>query len=243
MDIALLAALIFLSALLYSSVGHAGASGYLAAMALFSVAPETMKPAALTLNLLVASIASWRYIRAGQFSLSLFWPLALASVPLAFLGGTLMPPDHLYKPIVGAVLLYAAWRFVQPLPDKPLLPRSPPIWLMLIAGAAIGFLSGLTGVGGGIFLSPILVLFAWAPLRQASGVAALFILLNSASGLAGLASQGIVLPEGILWWAVAAVAGALIGTELGSRRLGIPMLRKLLGAVLVIAGLKMVLGV
>ena len=243
MDIALLAVLIFLAALLYSSVGHAGASGYLAAMALFSVAPETMKPAALTLNLLVASIGSWRYIRAGQFSFRLFWPLALASAPLAFIGGSIMPPDQLYKPIVGAVLLYAAWRFIQPLPDKPLLEQPPPIWLMLVVGAAIGFLSGLTGVGGGIFLSPVLVLFAWAPLRQASGVAALFILLNSASGLAGLASQGIALPEGVLWWAGAAVAGALIGTELGSRRLGIPALRKLLGAVLVIAGVKMLFAV
>lgn len=240
-----LAVLIFFAAVLYSSVGHAGASGYLAAMALFGLAPEDMKPAALTLNILVASIATWRYTRAGLFSWKLFWPLALASTPMAFVGGGIMLDARFYQPVVGAVLLYAAWRFFQTLPDKPLLSKPPALPLMLFAGAAIGLLSGLTGVGGGIFLSPILVLFAWAPLRQASGVAAAFILLNSTSGLLGMFSQqGIAaLPDGIYWWATAAVLGGLIGSELGSRRLATPLLRRLLGAVLVVAGLKMILSV
>jgi uncharacterized protein len=240
-DNLLLTVLIFIAALLYASVGHGGASGYLAAMALAGMAPAEMKPAALCLNILVAAIGSWRFLRNGFFNRRLFAHLMLASMPMAFIGGMLQLPAHWYQPLVGAILLYAAWRFVQ----RPALQANeiapPPFWLALTAGGLIGFLSGLTGVGGGIFLSPLLVLLAWSSVRQASGIAAMFILLNSIAGLAGLMTQGAILPSGLIGWAPAAVIGGLIGAELGSRRLAVPALQRLLALVLVIAGLKMII--
>ena len=236
----IIAVFIFAAALLYSSVGHGGASAYLAVMALAGVAPEEMRPAALTLNILVAGIGSWRFLRAGLFDGRLFWPVALASVPLAFLGGTITLPAVLYQPLVGLALLYAAWQFFSdPVPSTRT--ARPHTLAVVLAGAAIGLLSGLTGVGGGIFLSPLLILLAWAPVRQTSGIAACFVLVNSIAGLAGARGAGTSLPEGLALWAVAAVCGGLLGTELGSRRLPPPVLRRLLGLVLAIAGAKMAL--
>lgn len=230
---------IFAAALLYSSVGHAGASGYLAAMALFGVAPETMRPAALILNILVASIASVRFYRAGYFCWPIFWPFAVASVPLAFLGGTLALPGALYKPIVGLALLFAAWRLM----GRPVqaTTRGIAVWVSLLLGAGIGLLSGLTGTGGGIFLGPLLILMGWADVRQASGVSAAFVLVNSVAGVLGVLTQSAGLPDAMVTWAIAAVLGGLIGSELGSRRLGSPALRRLLAVVLVIAGIKLIL--
>jgi uncharacterized membrane protein YfcA len=238
----LLAALIFVAAVLYSSVGHAGASGYLAAMALFSVPPEVMKPTALVLNVLVASIATVRFVRAGRFSWPVFWPLAVVSVPCAFAGGFLVLPGHLYKPLVGCVLVYAAVKSLMRASRKDVgVCRPPPRSGLMLAGAAIGFLSGLTGVGGGIFLSPLLIFLRWADVTSTSGIAAAFILLNSIAGLAGLLTRDPVLPESLSVWAVAAVAGGLIGAEYGSRRLGVPSIQRILALVLLIAGGKMIL--
>jgi uncharacterized membrane protein YfcA len=237
----LLAALILAAALLYSSVGHGGASGYLAAMALFGVAPEVMKPTALALNVLVSLIATIRFYRVGAFSWPLFLPLIVASVPLAYLGGVLTLPPHLYRPVVGIVLLYAAWRFFFTA-SKTDYELAKPSWLVLLAtGGALGFLSGLTGVGGGIFLSPLLLLLRWAPIKTISGISAAFIFANSVAGLLGVLSHSPNLPPALSLWAAAAVIGGLIGAEYGSRRLGNAMIQKLLAAVLVIAGLKMVL--
>jgi uncharacterized membrane protein YfcA len=237
----LLAALILAAALLYSSVGHGGASGYLAAMALFGVAPEVMKPTALALNVLVSLIATIRFYRVGAFSWPLFLPLIVASVPLAYLGGVLTLPPHLYRPVVGIVLLYAAWRFFFTA-SKTDYELVKPSWLLLLAtGGALGFLSGLTGVGGGIFLSPLLLLLRWAPIKTISGISAAFIFANSVAGLLGVLSHSPNLPPALSLWAAAAVIGGLIGAEYGSRRLGNAMIQKLLAAVLVIAGLKMVL--
>jgi uncharacterized membrane protein YfcA len=237
----LLAALILAAALLYSSVGHGGASGYLAAMALFGVAPEVMKPTALALNVLVSLIATIRFYRVGAFSWPLFLPLIVASVPLAYLGGVLTLPPHLYRPVVGIVLLYAAWRFFFTA-SKTDYELAKPSWLVLLAtGGALGFLSGLTGVGGGIFLSPLLLLLRWAPIKTISGISAAFIFANSVAGLLGVLSHSPSLPPALSLWAVAAVIGGLVGAEFGSRRLGNAMIQKLLAAVLVIAGLKMVL--
>jgi uncharacterized membrane protein YfcA len=241
-DIVLLSTLIFAAAVLYSSVGHAGASGYLAAMALFGLAPAEMKPAALALNVLVGGIGAWRYLRAGFFTARVFWPLVLASVPMAFIGGFLELPGEIYKPVVGIVLVYAAWRMFRGAPaaaqEAVHQPRT--VWIVL-SGGAIGLLSGLTGVGGGIFLSPLLIMLGWAGTRQVSGISAAFILLNSIAGLAGAMSRAPQLPDGIAWWAVAAVAGGLIGTELGTRRFGVVTLRRVLALVLVVAGVKMIL--
>jgi uncharacterized protein len=221
-------------------VGHAGASGYLAAMALFGVPPEVMKPTALALNLLVASIASFKFYRAGHFSWRIFWPFAVTSVPLAFVGGGIALPVTVYRPLLGAVLLYSAARFSFGFrgTDEP---RPIPLWAALVLGAVIGLLSGLTGVGGGIFLSPVLLLMRWAPIRTTAAVSATFILANSAAGLAGhLSSVGHLHPM-VLAWAVLAGVGGWIGSELGSRRLPPAILRGLLAAVLVIAGIKLIL--
>lgn len=238
----ILTALILVAALLYSSVGHGGASGYLAAMALIGLSPAVMKPTALTLNILVALIATVKFYRVGAFSWKLFWPFAVASMPLAYLGGSLTLPGHFYKPLVGVILLYAAWRsFHTAHQPRQIEIARPPILLLLLAGAALGFLSGLTGVGGGIFLSPLLLFFRWAEVRVISGIAAAFILVNSIAGLAGVITSAPTLPSALPYWAMAAVVGAFVGTEYGSKRLGNPAIQKLLAVVLAIAGVKMIL--
>ena len=237
----LLTGFILVAALLYSSVGHGGASGYLAAMALLGIAPEEMRPAALTLNILVSGISFVKYYRAGAFSWHLLWPFALASMPLAYLGGSLTLPGHIYKPVVGLVLIFAAWRsFMSASQLQQVVRTTPPTGVLLLAGAGLGFLSGLTGVGGGIFLSPLLLLFRWAEVRVISGIAAAFILVNSIAGLLGVMSNEPSLPAGLPYWAIAAVIGGFVGAEYGSRRLANPTIRKLLAVVLVVAGIKMI---
>jgi len=241
-DALLLALFIFVAALLYSSVGHAGASGYLAAMALFGLAPEVMKPTALVLNLIVATVGTTRYARAGCFAWNVFWPFAVLSVPLAFVGGWMSLPVQAYKMVLGVVLLFAAWRLAfkqsthAPAGQKPI-----PLPPALLLGAAIGWLSGLTGVGGGIFLSPLLLFLGWADVRKTAGVSVAFILVNSASGLLGHVAGVTNVPHSIVWWAPAALVGGLIGSELGSRRLAPMTMRRLLAVVLVVAGVKMLL--
>jgi hypothetical protein len=237
-----LAALIFAAALLYASVGHGGASGYLAALALFGVAPEVMKPTALLLNILVSALAGSSFARAGLFDWKLFWPFALFSVPCAFIGGAIQAPSPVYKTIVGLVLLCAAARFLVDAAAVRTEPaRPPPHGIAFASGSAIGLLSGLTGVGGGIFLTPLLLFAGWADTRRAGAVSAAFILVNSIAGLGGhLASLGQV-PSAIRIWAPAALAGGLIGSRAGSRYLGTPALRRVLAAVLIVAGLKLVL--
>lgn len=239
----LLAVAILLMAALYSSVGHAGASGYLAAMALLAVSPDVMKPTALALNVLVATIASVRFYRAGFFSWRVLLPFAATSVPFAFLGGSLSLPGNVYQKIVGVVLLFAAYRlWVHARAQSEGEVKKLPLVPALAFGAGIGFLSGMTGVGGGIFLSPLLLILGWSETRQTSGVAAAFILVNSVAGLAGHVASVKNIPGEIYLWGIAAVCGALIGTELGRRRLATPTLRRVLSVVLVIAGLKLALG-
>ena len=240
-SIFILAALIFVAAILYSSVGHGGASGYLAAMALFSVAPLEMKPAALTLNIFVASIAVTKYLKAGCFSWKIFWPFALSSIPFAYLGGLILLPNMYYKPIVGIMLIYTAFRFSKDAakPDYKIKNSFMPVVLM--SGAGLGFLSGLIGVGGGIFLSPLLIVLQWEEVKKVSGVAAAFILVNSIAGLLGfISSDSPQFPEGLPIWAVAAVIGGYIGAEYGSKRFGNPTIKHLLSLVLLVAGIKMI---
>lgn len=244
MEAASLAALIFLMALLYSSVGHGGASGYLAAMALFSLAPPVMRPAALCLNVIVAGIAAWRFYGAGWFSWRLFWIFAATSVPCAYLGGTIKLPEIYYRQIVGLVLLYAAyqiWRHARTADaGEAVEVREPHTGVALACGAGLGLLSGLVGVGGGIFLSPLLLMMRWADVRRASGVAALFIVVNSLAGLAGSRAEIARLPTAVFAWGIAALVGGIIGAELGSRRIASTQLRRLLAVVLVVAGLKLI---
>jgi uncharacterized protein len=240
---AVLAALIFIAALLYSSVGHAGASGYLAAMAIMGVAPSVMKPSALALNILVAIIATFKFHRVGAFNWRLFWPLAVTSIPSAFVGGLITLPSHFYKPLVGLVLIYAAARFFFQ-PEKFSSPniRCPARSVLFVSGAALGLLSGLTGVGGGIFLSPLLLFFHWAETKVVCGISATFILVNSIAGLLGVMTKSPALPSALPYWALAAVVGGLVGAEFGSKRLSNPSIQKVLAFVLVIAGVKMIFG-
>jgi uncharacterized protein len=237
-------AIVFVAAAaLYASVGHAGASAYLAVMGLFNFAPAVMKPTALSLNILVAAIATIRFYRAGLFTWSLYWPFAVVSIPAAFLGGAMMLPARWYKIVVGVVLLYAAmWMFRSALRPPTKDSRSPPLWAALVAGVIIGFLSGLTGVGGGIFLSPLLLYMGWSDIRRTSGVAAPFILVNSIAGLLGHLSSLAQIPASIPIWAVAVALGGWLGATYGSRSAPPPVLRQLLSLVLVIAGAKLVLG-
>lgn len=240
---ALIVALLFLAgAALYSSVGHGGASSYLAVMGLFGFAAATMKPTALALNILVSTIATVKFHRAGLFSWRLFWPFAVVSVPTAFAGGAMALPARGYKIVVGVVLLYAAvWMFRSSL--RPVLTRlrEPPMAAALVSGVVIGFLSGLTGVGGGIFLSPLLLYMGWAETRATSAVAAPFILVNSVAGLLGHLSSVAELPSSIPLWGAAVLVGGWVGASYGSKRAPAPVLRQLLAAVLVVAGIKLVL--
>ena len=238
-EISILAGLIFVAAMLYSSVGHAGASGYLAAMALFGLAPDVMKPTALVLNILVASITTVRFYRAGCFSWSRLWPFAIGSIPASFIGGALSLPTEIYKPLVGVVLWIGAARLAWPGKIEPAEPKPVPLGPGVLWGVSIGLLSGLTGTGGGIFLSPLLLFAGWAATRQTGGVSAAFILLNSLAGLAGRLTTMGQLPAALPVWALAATAGGLLGASLGSRRLAPARFRQLLALVLVIAGAKL----
>jgi uncharacterized membrane protein YfcA len=236
----ILTAAVFAVAILYSSVGHAGASGYIAVMSLLSVAPAEIKPIALALNILVASIGTWQFWRAGHFSWPLFWPFALLSVPFAFVGGYLNLPSHLFKLLVGIVLLLSAVQFLLRPPAES-EPRQPPRLVAVGVGGFLGLLSGLTGTGGGIFLTPLLILMRWARTKSAAAVSAPFILLNSASGLAGNISATKSFPAFAWALVLAAMIGGSIGSWFGSRRLPHLAIKRLLAVVLTIAGFKLIL--
>lgn len=227
-------------ALLYSSVGHAGASGYIAVMALFGLEPAVIKPTALVLNILVASIATRQFRRAGYFDPALFWPFALAAVPCAFVGGYLTVPAAVFKKLVGAVLWFSAARLALS-PSAAAAGRRPSIGVSVLIGAGLGLLSGMTGTGGGIFLTPLLLLMGWADAKQAAGVSAPFILLNSVAGLSGNILSTARLPFVALPLAAAAVAGGLVGSTVGANRLSVRQVQACLAVVLAIAGSKLIL--
>ena len=232
--------LIFIIALLYAAVGLGGGSGYLALMGLFNVDPDVMKPTALALNILVTTIGTYKYSRAGYFSWKLFWPFAITSIPFAFLGGRLNLNGDIYKGIVGILLLYAATRLyttARAAEEKTILP--PSLWAALFSGAIIGFIAGITGVGGAIFLSPLILLTGWATTKETAGIATVFVLTNSISGLAGYWSNTFSLPSEIVYWSIAVIFGGWIGAEYGSRKLPDPIIRQVLAAILLLGGIKM----
>jgi len=240
----LLALGMLVAAFVYASVGHGGASAYIAAMALAGVAPGEMRPIALTLNVLVSSLATYKFWRAGHFRWRLFWPFAAVSIPFAYLGGAITLPGQAYRTVVGLVLVSAAWQLWRSgrIGEEMRAVREPAIPLAMAIGAATGLLSGLTGVGGGIFLSPLLLVLGWAGTKQTSAVAAPFILVNSLAGLAaGFITGTASLPTSTWALAAAVLVGGWLGADYGSRRFANPVVRRVLAVVLAVAGAKMVL--
>ena len=242
MDIQLLfILLLFVVAFLYASVGHGGASGYLALMALFSMSPAFMKPTALLLNLFVSLSAFILFYRGGHFKWKLFLPFALASVPLSFLGGMIALDADVYKKILGALLLIPVFRmlFFRNADEQEL--KDGTTGLSLLIGAVIGFLSGLIGIGGGIILSPVLLMLKWTNQKQTAAISALFIFVNSLAGLGGQLSKGIVVESEMFIFAGIAFFGGSLGGWLGASRFNQQILKYLLAVVLLMAALKLLL--
>ncbi len=229
--------LLAIMAFLYASVGHGGASGYLAVMALFAIAPPLMKQTALLLNLGVSLMSFLAFYRQGFFRWTLFWPFALGSIPAAFLGARIPLSDSTYKQILGACLFLAVIRMVISL--KEATQRSLPAVLGIFSGAAIGLLSGMIGIGGGIILSPLLLLFRWASLKEAAAVSALFIFVNSVSGLAGLKTWIPLDQSQLLYWLFASLVGGFLGARWGAGIASNAKVKWILALVLVIASLKL----
>lgn len=237
----LLLGLVFLVALAYSSVGHGGASGYLAVLSFFGFAPALMAPSALLLNLLVAGLSFLSYFRAGHFVPRLLWPFLLTSVPFAFLGAVLGASSKVYSLLLAGALIFAAFRLFAAMPkggDESFV-KPPTLWVALPVGAAIGFVSGVVGVGGGIFLSPLILLLGWADAKRTAAASAAFIWINSAAGLYGHLSRTAVDWSALGWFVGAAFAGGVLGSWLGARQLAGVWLRRILGVVLLLAAVKL----
>ena len=233
--------LIPLVAFLYSSVGHGGASGYLALMAVFSFPSDTMKQTALLLNLFVAGIAFYHYYKAGHFNKKLFIFFALGSVPAAFIGGLFSLDPWIYKKILGFLLFFAVARMLFAKENRNSKNNELPILMALCIGASIGFFSGLIGIGGGIILTPLILLFHWGNMKQAAAVSALFIWVNSASGLLGQLSSGVTLNINAFFMIGLALVGGLFGSYYGSQRWNPRRLEYFLALVLTSAGIKLIL--
>ena len=236
----LIAACLFLGAILYTSVGHAGASAYIAIMTLFDLPPVVIKPTALTLNIFVSSYTSLRYIRSNFFNKSLFTYLVIGSVPAAFIGGQINLPSHIYKPIIGVLLLISGARFLIQALQVDQSPRTINRGLAVVIGVAVGLLSGITGTGGGIFLSPLIIWLGWVSVKQASGTAAGFIFVNSIAGLLGNLQSTRSLPSELPIFLIAVLLGAFIGTRFGISRFSSTGIKRALGFVLLIAGAKFI---
>jgi uncharacterized membrane protein YfcA len=233
--------LLFIVAFLYASVGHGGASGYLALMALFAVSPAVMKPTALLLNLFVSLTSFIQFYRGKYFKWRIFLPLAIASVPLAFAGGLLSLDGQIYKKVLGAFLLIPVCRFLF-FPNIPVDElRKPNLLISLVVGASIGFLSGLIGIGGGIILSPILLMMKWTDQKQTAAISALFIFVNSLSGLAGQLSVGISFGPDMIAYVIVAFIGGLLGAYFGALKFNQQILKYVLALVLLLASYKLLL--
>ena len=233
--------LLFAVAFLYASVGHGGASGYLALMALFSMAPAFMRPTALLLNLFVSLSAFVFFYRSGHFKWKIFLPFALASIPFSFLGGMISLDASVYKKLLGLLLLIPIFRLIFFPNSKDTETQHPNVYLSVFIGASIGFLSGLIGIGGGIILSPLLVMLRWTNQKQTAAISALFIFVNSLSGLGGQLSKGIELQSGMLVFVGIAFAGGNLGAWFGAIKFNQQVLKYLLAIVLLVASIKLLL--
>jgi len=240
LEIIPLSILIAVVAALYSSVGHGGASGYLAVMSFVILDPPLMSTTALLLNILVAGIGMIQFSRAGHFSWKLALPFVFLSVPFAFVGGLLRISAMTYSLLLAGVLLFTSYRFFRMTSHDEEQSAAPSKAVALGAGSGIGLLSGVVGVGGGIFLSPVMILMKWATTKQTAAISAFFIVVNSIAGLAGRFVRG-GLEVGHIWpFVLAAAVGGLIGSYFGASRFTSKLLRQLLGAVLLIAAVKLV---
>ncbi|MGH2566744.1 MAG: sulfite exporter TauE/SafE family protein [Bacteroidota bacterium] len=236
------AVLILLVAALYSSVGHGGASGYLAVLSFFAVAPAEMSSTALVLNLLVAGVGAYSYWRAKHLSLGLTWPFLVTSIPFAFIGGLLKVSDNTYFLLLAAVLVIAAVRLATARAslsdERPM--KNPTSSVALPVGAGIGLLSGIVGVGGGIFLSPLMIFMKWADPKRTAAVSALFIWINSLAGLGGRFTRDAIMLGDLLPLVLAAFFGGVIGSYFGANRFSSLLLRRLLSLVLLVAAFKLI---
>jgi uncharacterized membrane protein YfcA len=224
---------------LYSSVGHGGASGYLALMSLFSFPHLVMKPTALLLNIFVAGISFFYYYKGGFFNKKLFFYFALASIPMSFLGGTLDIDATLYKKILAILLIFAVLKMLNLFGKESKKIKEIKIWQGIIVGSAIGFFSGLIGIGGGIILSPVILLFHWGKMKEAAAVSALFIWVNSVAGLAGQLSSGVSVSSESFLMVIIALIGGVFGAYLGSKMVNNHTLRYVLAFVLIMASIKL----
>ncbi|MBM2294926.1 sulfite exporter TauE/SafE family protein [Sulfitobacter pseudonitzschiae] len=235
-------AILAVIAMLYSSVGHGGASGYIAVLALLNVVPDVIRPVALSLNVVVAGFATYRFAKAGFIEWRSALPIILASMPLAFLGGGIALPVEIYRPLLGGLLVFSAlyllWQTSRSQTRFDVVSRKIPLLGSVGAGAGIGFLSGLTGIGGGVLLSPLFLISGWAGARQTAGIAAVFILANSVAGLAGNYVVLRSIPYEILPWSGMVLVGSFIGTSLGVRILPVKPLIWLLAVAAMISGVK-----
>lgn len=235
----LLLILLAVVAFLYASVGHGGASGYLALLSLFAFPVTFMKPTALVLNILVSAISFYFFYRERKFDWKLFYPFAITSIPFSFLGGIITIETHIYKIILATVLLFAIARLIGLLGKQKGGLKPVNIPLALLIGAFIGFLSGLIGIGGGIILSPVILLLGWADMKKSAAVSALFIFVNSISGLSGFLSKGGMLPISSVSLIAVVLIGGILGGYFGSKKMNTQMLRNILALVLLIAVFKL----
>ena len=241
MDVVLLVALsLAVVAFLYGSVGHGGASGYIAIMSLFNISVDVYKPIVLILNIVIAGIAFVQFYRAGYFRWRLSWPFIVSGIPFAFIGSRMAVHGKYYNLLLGIALIFPIVRLLGFNPTLKRESRSVPLGLALIIGGAIGFVAGMLNIGGGIFLSPVIILMAWANAKEAAAVSSLFIVCNSLSGLIAGSNLSSAFSTTFYLWLATAMAGGILGSYLGSRNFRNITIQYLLATVLSIACIKLI---